>query len=83
MEPIHIADIAKNKSEIVRVELSEFKGKKLINVRVWYLNEEKEYAPTKKGVALSIDQLAELRNALEKAQEILTTENTPADQLPD
>lgn len=86
MEPIHIADISKNKSEIIRVEITEFKGKNLVNVRTWYLNDQNEYAPTKKGVAVSLAQLEELRQALNKAHAISqekfadAPDNTPQEE---
>ena len=68
MDPIHIADIERSKTEIIRVEITEFNGKKLINIRTWYKNDKDEYAPTKKGIALSIDKFSDLKNAMELAE---------------
>ncbi|MDH5720525.1 MAG: transcriptional coactivator p15/PC4 family protein [Spirochaetia bacterium] len=70
MEPIHIADIPRNKTEIIRVEISEYQGKKLLNIRTWYDNEG-EFAPTKKGVSLNIEKFNELKDAILKAEEII------------
>ena len=70
MEPIHIADIPKNKTEIIRIEISEYGGKKLLNIRTWYDNEG-EYAPTKKGISISIDKFNNLKDAILKAEEII------------
>lgn len=70
MEPIHIADIAKNKTEIIRVEITEYAQKKLLNIRTWYLNDANEYAPTKKGIAIALDKTEDLRKALDKVHEI-------------
>jgi hypothetical protein len=47
-------DIQKNKSEIIRVETSEFKGNKFIDCRVYFKDENSgKYLPTKKGIAFS------------------------------
>lgn len=71
MEPLHIADIQKNKTEVIRVEISEYKGQKLINIRTWYTNDAGELAPTKKGVALSVEMFNDLKNALLLAEDKL------------
>lgn len=66
MDPIHIADIPKNKTEIIRVEITEYAQKKLLNIRTWYLNDANEYAPTKKGIAVALDKVEDLRKALDE-----------------
>ena len=61
-----IKDIDKGKGEIIRVEISEFKGKKLLNLRVWYTDANNEYKPTQKGIAIPPeldDQVKEAINA--------------------
>ncbi len=61
-----IADIKRNEREIIRIEVSEFKGKELINLRQWYYHVEGEYRPTQKGVALDISKYKELKEAVDK-----------------
>jgi hypothetical protein len=65
-----IKDIPKNNSEIIRIDISEFKGKELINLRIWYQAIDEKgavvYKPTQKGVALNISQFEELRDGIEK-----------------
>lgn len=61
-----IADIERNQKEIIRVEVSEFNGKELINLRIWYHHFEGDYRPTQKGVALDISKFNELKTAIEK-----------------
>lgn len=68
---ILIKDIQRNASEIIRIEVSEFKGKELINIRIWYVaardNEGNEiYKPTQKGIALDIAEFEELREGIDK-----------------
>ena len=73
-----IKDIQRNSSEIIRIEISEFKGKELINLRIWYQtleNGEVVYKPTQKGVALSIEKFDELKEAVIKIEEYLHDRN--------
>ena len=60
-----IKDIQLNSSEIIRIEVSEFKGKELINIRIWYQAVDGKsgdvvYKPTQKGVALNIAEFDKL-----------------------
>lgn len=67
-----IADINRNAKEIIRVEVSEFKGKELINLRIWFQsNPEAPYRPTQKGVALDVSRYEDLKLAIEKVGEYL------------
>lgn len=66
-----IASFEKNSFEEVRISLTKFKGKELIDLRVYYRPEDgEEMRPTKKGITISLDKFSELKNAvlaLEKA----------------
>ena len=66
----HIATIRKNSAEEIRVELSEFNGYDLINVRVWAEPRTggTERIPTKAGIACNVRLLPELIEALHKAE---------------
>ncbi len=66
METEIIAEFEKNRTEKIKVSLSEFKGKKLVDIRIWYLNDDNEYAPSKKGVAISLELLPQLIEALQQ-----------------
>lgn len=65
-----IKDIQRNSSEIIRIEVSEFKGRELINIRIWYqaIDEGGEvvYKPTQKGVTLNINEFNELKDGIQK-----------------
>lgn len=64
-----IATIAKGRGSEVRVSLNVFEGRRLIDVRTFVANDEsKALSPTKKGVALAVDRLGDLREALAKAE---------------
>lgn len=60
----HLATIRKNQREEVRVSVDEFKGRKLLNVRVWFEAEAGEYRPGKQGIALRLDLVPELVAAI-------------------
>lgn len=69
-----IAEFNKNSLEKVRIVLTEFKGKKLLDIRVYYdasENEEPDWRPTKKGISISLDLIDELLKGLEKAKKML------------
>lgn len=75
-----IADIPRNSTEIIRVEVSEFKGKELINVRIWYSSIDQNtgsqvYKPTQKGFALNIEKFGELKSAIERLEQFINDRN--------
>jgi hypothetical protein len=66
-----IKDIKKNNNEIIRIEVSEFKGRELINIRIWYQSIDSSsgdmvYKPTQKGITLNINEFEELKDGVEK-----------------
>ena len=63
-----LKDIEKGAGEIIRVEVSEYQGKKYLNVRVWYTDKTSgEFKPTQKGVAIRPDQFDEFLAAIHAA----------------
>jgi len=68
-----IKDIQRNNNEIIRIEVSEFKGMELINIRIWYvagrdMDGNEIYKPTQKGVALNISEFSELKEGIDKLE---------------
>ena len=65
-----IAVIKKNKLEEIRIELGQFSGHELINVRVWAdpRNGGAKRVPTRSGVACNVRLLPELIEALRQAE---------------
>jgi len=66
-----IKDIKKNNNEIIRIEVSEYKGRELINIRIWYqaidsASGDLVFKPTQKGVTLNIAEFEELKDGVEK-----------------
>jgi hypothetical protein len=69
-EPIEIAKFwkSRNHAEHVRVDISEYKGHSLINVRVWQTGSDGVDRPTTMGIAMSVRKLPELARALAIAE---------------
>jgi Transcriptional Coactivator p15 (PC4) len=67
-----VSRIAKNPTEEVRVSLTSYRGHDLVDIRVFFQDEQGEWRPTKRGVSLSVDSFAELRDAIAKAEEMLS-----------
>ena len=66
-----IEQFEKNATEVVRVSLTEYRGRKLVDVRVYYADNEGQYRPTKKGVSLSLDVYPDFKRALAALEKIL------------
>jgi hypothetical protein len=56
--------LEKNSRESLVINQSEFKGVKLVDVRVFYKDETGALKPTKKGVSVRLEQLDALIKAL-------------------
>jgi hypothetical protein len=64
-----IATIQKNAREEIRIELSEFKGHNLLNMRVWSDKDGgNARIPTKAGIACKVTLLPALISALQKTE---------------
>jgi hypothetical protein len=70
-EPVEIAKFwkSRNHAEHVRVELSEFKGCPLINIRIWQTGSDGIDRPSVKGIAMAVRKLPQLHAAIAKALE--------------
>jgi len=64
-----LAEFTKNANERVRISFCTFKGKRLVNLRVYYnaAEEGEEWRPTQKGLTLRREQIPELKEAVLKA----------------
>ncbi|MCW7496324.1 transcriptional coactivator p15/PC4 family protein [Leptospira levettii] len=63
-----IRDIDKGRGEVIRVEISEYKGQTFFNIRVWYTDSNGELKPTQKGIAIAPTLVSELKEAIEEAE---------------
>ena len=64
----------KNSVEEIRTQVSLFRGKKMVDIRIWAKTDEgKDPIPTKKGVTFNADLLPRLKESMAKAEEMLKT----------
>lgn len=67
-----ITTIDKSDRDDIRVSLSDFKGKKYIDIRLFVETEEdKDRIPTKKGITFSIDLYPEFKRAIKTLEDTL------------
>ena len=67
-----IAKITKNARETIFLSLSEFRGHRLIDIRVHVPGDkEDEWVPTRKGVSLSVGLYPEFKQALAQVEKAL------------
>lgn len=69
-----IKDFERVRGEVLRVVVSEYKGKKNLNIRIWYTDKEGNLKPTQKGVTISPEDYEEFKQAIEQAGPFLTNE---------
>ena len=71
--------LEKNSRESLVINQSEFKGVKLVDVRVFYKDENGDLKPTKKGVSVRLEQLDALIKALSEVS-ATAREQEPAEE---
>ncbi len=71
-----IASFQKNKFEEVRVQIKEFKGYDLVDIRVYTSTKEgEEKIPTGKGISINVSHFIELKKALTETETVLRENN--------
>ncbi len=64
-----LAMIPRSATEELHVQIKEYKGKKYVDLRIYYTTDNGgNWNPTKKGVTVAPENLELLKTALEKAQ---------------
>ena len=68
MKPLEktIRDIEKG-TDLVRIELSEFKGNQYIGARIYYMDDKGDWKPTRKGITLTPELMEQVRDSLSEA----------------
>jgi hypothetical protein len=70
-----IAQFEKNATEVVRVSITEYRGHKLIDLRVYYSDDEGQYRPTKKGISVAVGLYADFKQAMQVLEKALLEHN--------
>jgi len=67
-----ISRVTKNAREVIFLSLSEFKGRRLVDIRVHVPgDQEGEWVPTRKGISLSVGLYPAFKEALGELEEAL------------
>ena len=67
-----IATFPKNKFEEIRVQIKEFKGYDLVDIRVYTaLKEGEDKIPTGKGLSVNVSHFLELKKAILETETVL------------
>lgn len=70
-----ISKLSKNARETIFLAISEFKGRKLIDIRVHVPgDQEGDWVPTRKGVSLAVALYPAFRRALRELEEALISQ---------
>ena len=64
-------EVVKNSLEIIRFQVTEFRGKRYGDIRVYYRDDNGEWKPTKKGLTLSPELWPEFVDGIRKIGEQL------------
>ena|SRR6266436_1046759 len=65
--PIEVAQWQLNGQEEIRIRLSEYSGRNVIDLRVWWRAANGEYRPGPRGVTFDVRHLSNLRKGFKKA----------------
>ena len=68
-----VAQFEKNKKEEVRVSVGTFHGRRIINLRVYFKDDDGTYKPGKQGLAVSVERYKDLAGAILQVGEHLKT----------
>jgi len=59
-------ELERSSTEKLVIENKEYKGHDLVSLRIYFLSNEEEWLPTKKGVTFRREQLDDVLKALNK-----------------
>ena len=58
-------------AEVLRITITEYKGRQLVDVRAWYRDRDGELRPGRQGISLRPECLPEVIEALQRAAPLL------------
>ena len=68
----------KARGETINVYIGEYRGTKYLHIREWYMDKDQEEKPTKKGIALPLEKIDALREAIDRL--VPAGEGSPAEE---
>jgi len=67
-----VAVINRSPTQQIQIRVNEFKGKRYVDLRTFYLDDKDEtYKPTRKGVSVPVENFEDLKAALAKVEAAL------------
>jgi hypothetical protein len=66
-----VAIFPKNSREQVRVTVGDFRGRLILNIRVYWTSDGTNWSPSKKGLAIGVEKLPVLLASLHQAAEVV------------
>ena len=66
-----VAVFPKNSREQVRVTVGDFRGRQILNIRVYWTSDGSTWSPSKKGLAIGVEKLPVLLASLHQAAEVV------------
>jgi hypothetical protein len=70
---VPVLDLQKNARERLRITHTTFKGRPYVDLRVWFVDESGDYQPSRSGVSIRPEHLAEVMRGLALAGRELPT----------
>ena len=70
-EPQILLELRRNEREVLRVSLSQFKGRPYADIRVWFVDRDGVVRPGRSGVTLRPEAVPGVLDALQQAMELL------------
>jgi hypothetical protein len=70
-DDVLVAQFEKNKKEEVRVSVGSFHGRQIINMRVFFKDDDGSWKPGKQGLALSVERYKDIAGAIVQVGEHL------------
>ena len=78
-----VGTFRKTRSEEVRVSVEQFRGREVVNVRVWWRGDDDGWRPSRKGLAISTDRLPDLLSLLQKAMVMIAARRASVPTAPE
>lgn len=69
-----VTEMERGWNEKIVFSLSQFKGKNYADIRIYYEDDEGEWKPTKKGIAIALERFEEFQEHLHKLEDFLAAQ---------
>ena len=74
MSACNIGEVVKNAREIYRLNLTEYQGHRLFDLRIYARDKSGEYVATPKGISIQVNKIEEISDLINLGRKILPLE---------